>query len=1390
MFNPTSTYRIQFNKDFTFSHLAEVIPLLVKLGIRTIYASPVFKAVPGSTHGYDIVNPFEINPEIGSIDQLREITATLKSHGIGWIQDIVPNHMAFHHTNPWLMDVLEKGSLSVYASVFDVTWAGEFYHARLMVPFLGASLDDVISNNELRIVYWNNRLCLHHSDQYYPINSRAYGYILGNTPHAPENVTGFIEQLENLHHITDPVQYALRWHELLLQFSALMNESTGFIENELGHINQRSEHLLTICNDQFYRLCFWKETEQRINYRRFFLVNGLICLNIQSEKVFQLYHEAIGAYVKEGLFQGVRVDHVDGLYDPKTYLERLRALCGEECYIVVEKILEPGEALPTDWLVQGTTGYDFLGLVNNFFTRNSAENKFSSFYRSLTRDTMPVAERVREKKRFILENYMKGELENLYQLFSEKNPDKYTQSTPEDLKKAIGEFLIEIPVYRYYGNELPLTGAERDAIGQILKRCLERSPELADSYVLLQDALLGPYEGNTGELTFYQRCMQFTGPLMAKGVEDTLMYTYHRFLAHNEVGDSPEFFGLSVDDFHHAMKERRNLWPLTINSTSTHDTKRGEDARMRLNVLPDIADRWIDHVKDWMNMNSGFKMNGSPDSNDEYFIYQTLIGVFPFQREDDFEERLKLYFTKALREAKRFSDWGNPDQQYEDGVHNFVHQILQPDTSFMQSFIAFQKSVADYGIINSLAQLTLKFTCPGIPDTYQGTWDWDLTLVDPDNRRPIDYSKLDQSLAEIEILTPHHDCIAELWSNRWDGHIKLWMIQQLLKFRMAYAHIIDNGEYVPLELEGRYSTQAMAFARQLGDEWIVVIVPLSMARFRNTNGSVWQHDWQDTRVILPACAPSKWKSILREKEAGHEGAIPLSEVLNDFPIAVLSLEEVHRSREAGLLLSITSLPSKFGIGDLGIEARRFADFLRNSRQHIWQLLPLNPVDKESGYSPYSSCCSMAGNELLISLEDLVDAGLLTGEDLKGHEIINRGTTDYKKAAAVRNKLLEAAWINFNKGTSLLHIEFEAFLKQEAFWLDDFALFRLLKEKENNKPWYQWPALVRDRNADRMELLTLDHRYDLLKLKWLQFIFFYQWKKLRSYCTEKGIALLGDLPFYVAYDSVDVWANRDIFKLANDGSMTGIAGVPPDYFAETGQLWNMPVFNWDKLREKDYKWWVWRIGKNLELFDRIRLDHFRAFVDYWEVSRGEETAINGKWMKGPGIDFFNVLRDTFGSLPFIAEDLGEITPDVFALRDELKLPGMKVLQFAFGKGLADNPYAPHHHRPNFVAYTGTHDNNTTRGWYRNDVGSDERRRLDSYTNKTLSSRKISAEMMHMAYVSVANTAIIPMQDVLGLDANARMNTPSKTTGNWTWRLREIPDDETENRLAALVRIYGR
>ncbi|MEJ7644188.1 MAG: malto-oligosyltrehalose synthase [Chryseolinea sp.] len=1393
MYNPVSTYRFQFNKNFTLSHAEDLIEYLRTLGIKTVYASPIFKATPGSLHGYDVVNPYEVNPEIGDVVQLRKLIRKLKEKGIGWIQDIVPNHMAFHWTNPWLMDVLEKGNVSVYASVFDVSWAGAFFSHRLMVPFLGDPFEKVIQDRSVKIVYWESRLCLHYGDQYYPLNSRTYGNILQEGV-SMDAIQGFLDQLQEIHHVTEPIQYALRWHELLLQFSALMvrPEIRFNIDRLLTDFNDDASKLEKVCDDQFYRLCDWRETDSQINYRRFFLVNGLICLNMQSEKVFNRYHETIQALVKDGSFDGIRVDHIDGLFDPKGYLERLRQLCGPDCYIVVEKILEPKELLDPTFPIQGTTGYEFLSYVNNLFTRNSAENKFSSFYRTISDDRKPINEKIRDKKSFILFNFMKGELANLTKFFIEHKLAGSNTVPAGDVKNAIAEFLIHVPVYRYYGNRFPLDPVESEQVKNVLDQCASLNPDLKNAFGSMEAALLGDGSGDDSEwsLQFYQRCMQFTGPLMAKGVEDTLMYTFNRFVGHNEVGDSPEFFGLSVADFHTAMQERQRQWPLSLNATSTHDTKRGEDARMRLNVLPDIAHDWISAVKEWMQVNEAYKVNGAPDRNDEYFIYQTLMGVYDNETLESLEQRLNEYFTKALREAKRYSDWARPDEAYESAVMKFVHEILQPGAAFMRTFIPLHRKVEDFGIINSMGQSVLKFMCPGIPDIYQGTTGWDLSLVDPDNRRIVDYRMHQKLLDKVVKYNGDPSKVETMWNNRSDSSIKLWICFQLLKVRNAYADVFESGEYIPLEVEGRLQSNCIAFARKSKGTWIVVVVPLNLGRINSTS-NVINVDWLDTRIIMPGHSPLRWKHLLWEGSGKHNGSIKISEISDALPLAVLLMEEEPRDREAGVLLSLSSLPSAFGIGDMGPEARKFVDMLGIGRQQIWQLLPLNPTDTASAFSPYSSYSSMAGSELYISPEDLVDLNLLPVADIEKYTMRNRGITMYKQAALAKHELLSKAFDSFRSGASPnLFLEYQAFVEKEFYWLNDFARFEVLRGIYNNMPWHEWPTEIRDRREEALREIEENYALDIHRIKWMQFLFFYQWGKLKNYCGKRSIKLVGDLPFYVSYNSVDVWAHRDLFKIDDSGMIEGIAGVPPDYFAATGQLWGMPVFRWDKLKQQDYRWFIDRLRKNLELFDIVRLDHFRAFADYWEVPRGEETAINGSWKLGPGIEFFEVVKKELGGLPFIAEDLGDISPAVCELLDQLRLPGMKVLQFAFGDNLAASPYIPHNFRENFVVYSGTHDNNTTRGWYRKDIRDVERNQIDEYTGKKLSARNVAEELIRMAYASVAKTAIIPMQDVLNLDEKARMNTPSSPTENWLWRMREMPDEEVMIKLQRLTRIFNR
>jgi maltooligosyltrehalose synthase len=698
--NPVSTYRIQFNKDFTFKDLERIIPYLDQLGVKTIYASPVFEATPGSTHGYDGTDPNKINPEIGTEEQLKKISNELKKRNIYWLQDIVPNHLSFHGNNKWLMDVLEKGQSSRYASFFDITWSHPDYNGKLMVPFPGSDLE-----KQLKLKF----------------------------PEAK-------------HYVITP----------------------------------------------------WQETDKRINYRRFFLVNGLICTNVQDNNVFNNYHSLIKRLSDSKIFDGLRVDHIDGLYDPTKYLNDLRSLAGESSYIVVEKILEPGENMPDYWPVQGNSGYDFLGMVNNLFTNHSAEFELTALYNYITGDEKSVEQQVREKKSYILFRHMRGELNNLTRLYKETGLAG-NDTNDEEIRELIAGYLISCSVYRYYDDNVPLMKRDIGKTGDGIKK-------------------------------FYTRCMQFTGPLMAKGVEDTLMYTYNRFVGHNEVGDSAEFFGYSVKQFHELMKYRSVHWPYSMNATSTHDIKRGEDVRARLNALTCFYDEWAALVKNWMNDNKKFKTNGRPDNNDEYLVYQTLIGSYPFQG-DNYINRLKEYFQKALREAKVHSTWAEPNEAYERACIIFIQRILEDNTEFKKTFFPFLEKISWYGMFNSFGQLILKFTCPGIPDIYQGTELWDLNLVDPDNRRAVDYDIRMKMLKQDKSF-------GELINTFQTGEVKLKLMHQLLQIRNQYHEIFTNGEYVPLHIDGKYNDHVLGFMRKHDRSAIVVFVPVTYALIESESKEV------------------------------------------------------------------------------------------------------------------------------------------------------------------------------------------------------------------------------------------------------------------------------------------------------------------------------------------------------------------------------------------------------------------------------------------------------------------------------------------------------------------------------------------------------------------------
>jgi 4-alpha-glucanotransferase len=498
------------------------------------------------------------------------------------------------------------------------------------------------------------------------------------------------------------------------------------------------------------------------------------------------------------------------------------------------------------------------------------------------------------------------------------------------------------------------------------------------------------------------------------------------------------------------------------------------------------------------------------------------------------------------------------------------------------------------------------------------------------------------------------------------------------------------------------------------------------------------------------------------------------------------------NRKAGILLHITSLPGKFGIGDLGPEAYRFADFLEKSKQTYWQILPITQTDGGCAYSPYSSLSAFAGNTLLISPELLYQQGLISQIPHKLSNARKTSRIDYNVVDKQKKNMLNEAYARFSEGHFPdLRIEFERFCKAEKYWLDDYALFMTIRKLHDNKPWINWPEEYKIREQKTIESLLVEQKAQIENRKFAQFLFLRQWLALRNYCNDKGIQIYGDIPIYTGYNSVDVWAHRSFFKLNENGSLIAVAGCPPDYFNDEGQWWGMPVYNWEHLRNNGYGWWIDRMRKNIQLFDITRLDHFRGFSAYWEIPSQSETAREGYWVKGPAYELFDTLYREFPQMRLIAEDLGEIDQPVYDLRNHYKLMGMRVLLFSFGDDMPHTLHIPHRYTSNSVVYTGTHDNNTIRGWYENELGKHFRKNIESYTGIKIKTRNCHKAIIRLAYQSVANLAIIPMQDILGLGEEARMNIPSVVEGNWLWRVESDQlTAKVAEELSKMVVTYGR
>lgn len=924
---PTATYRIQFHSEFKFEQAKNLVAYLAELGISDLYASPIFKARKGSTHGYDVVDPTQLNPELGTSEDFEELIQEIKQYDLGWVQDIVPNHMAYDSQNSWLMDVLENGADSEAFDYFDIEWdqVYEDIKGRVLAPMLGNFYGQCLENGDIQLNYDEGGLSVNYFSLKLPVRIESYAkFITQNLGHLGRSLgrrhPDFIKLLGILYLMKsapgetkgkeryDQIAFVkgLLW-ELYTQNTEVkefIDSNVKFFNGEKGN-PESFNHLDTLLKEQFYRLSFWKVGAEEINYRRFFTVNELISVKVQEIKVFHKTHTLISKLVEEGKITGLRIDHIDGLYDPTEYLKRLREKTGD-VYITVEKILEVKEKLPEIWPIQGTSGYDFLNYVNGIFCKTENEKQITDIYQKFTRVESPYEQLFIEKKQLIVEKNLAGDVDNLAQILKKIAGQSRLgiDFTMNGLKRTLAEVLTLFPVYRTYINGDGLSEDDSFYIKEVIEEARGRIPLLLNELNFIEKLLLLEWEESltpeqkTLRLHFVMRLQQLSGPLMAKGIEDTLFYVYNRLTSLNEVGGNPGKFGITLSDFHEFNQKQSIVWTHKMNATATHDTKRGEDVRTRLNVLSEIPQEWEKQVKSWSEINrfKKVKVRGRevPVPNDEYFFYQTLVGAYPFKKNESehFVVRVKDYMLKSVREAKLHTAWLRPDTDYEDGFLSFVEKVLEPSESnqFFKKFLPFQQWVAEYGILNSLSQTLLKYTSPGVPDTYQGTELWDLSMVDPDNRRPVDYEQRITFLQEIQekSQTDILKLIDELSSNKTDGRIKLFLTYKLLQTRKENLAVFQQGDYLPLEVVGKFKDNVVAFARSFGDTMVIAVAPRFLTSFVQPGEyPLGEKVWGDTHLELPQGVQSIWRDAITNQTISGSGKIAIAQILQHFPVALL-----------------------------------------------------------------------------------------------------------------------------------------------------------------------------------------------------------------------------------------------------------------------------------------------------------------------------------------------------------------------------------------------------------------------------------------------------------------------------------------------------------------------
>jgi (1->4)-alpha-D-glucan 1-alpha-D-glucosylmutase len=1008
---PRSTYRLQLNRDFTFTQATQIVPYLSDLGISHCYISPCLKARPGSMHGYDIVDHNSFNPEIGTAEDFDRFVAALHERGMGLILDIVPNHMGVMGSdNAWWLDVLENGPSSIYASFFDIDWQPlkDELRGKVLVPVLHDHYGAVLESGELKLVFHPDRgeFDISYRDNRFPIDPREYPRILQHSRSAAIEMLGeqnpdlleFQSLITSFGHLpgrqeveSDRIAERNRDKEInkrrLAELCARSPEIATFICRAVDLINGNPadpaslEELHELIKAQAFRLANWRVASDDINYRRFFDTNDLAGIRMENEIVFDATHHFVLDLVSAGKVDGFRLDHPDGLHDPAQYFERLKrsiakaANGGEPAanvpthlspddpqddfhvvilsaeskdpyppdisqddphYVIIEKILTGAERLPAEWPICGTTGYDFANLVNGLFVDPEAVMRMERIYRTFINDQIDFEDLAYRCRKLIIRVALVSELNVLAnQLIRIALAKRRTcDFTLNSLRDALTEVAANFPVYRTYVS--PAGVSENDAryIRLALASAKWRSPAADTSiFDFIGEVLLTRIaEGQdpayrNAVTTFAMKFQQFTSPVMAKGLEDTAFYRYNRLVSLNDVGGDLHSFGITTSQFHSANQERLRSWPHSMLATSTHDSKRSEDVRARINVLSEISGQWKFRVRDWQRFNRNHKRmvndRPAPSPNDEYLLYQTFVGSWPSELLTDqsknsdsdnhsanhwknFRERIENYMLKAIREAKQNTSWINRNTEYESAVSSFVHALLTPDAGkdkktgkknrFLADFVPFQRRVSRIGLWNSLSQTLLKMTAPGVPDTYQGNELWDFSLVDPDNRRPVDYAHRQQMFERVRELSNDPDALTRLLETPEDGRLKLHLIWKTLSLRQQQPDLFHRGEYLPLTVTGPKADHVIAFLRKSDSASALIVVPRLVASLLNDNDidapPIGRRIWDDTNILLPSCACSKQYrnaltgEVMDPTKTDGSTVIAVSDALAKLPVAL------------------------------------------------------------------------------------------------------------------------------------------------------------------------------------------------------------------------------------------------------------------------------------------------------------------------------------------------------------------------------------------------------------------------------------------------------------------------------------------------------------------------